>query len=297
MGRKRWIWGALIVAAAGAGAVWYIERPKTTEVPFAHLPYSRVDYSPEAPEGFPDCAPEMLNMKIEDTERHVNVTLRPKPGVQCGVQVFPDGWWKDATGERFEAKTPDSKWVGRRLLLMGRNGASDTGSVDKACTMQAPITYYLELAGEPFAVGTIEKRPPCWGNRNRNRLFAPYMLYRDGGLETPAGWMDGSIEDLEIGSSDLSFTFVLVNDTGEDIDLSRCPLIDVELQPGDTERKGFGYRTYLNCPGAPDVAGPGDVLRFPIQAPLSEVGDGDTIEVEFRDELRVMYRVSQEAES
>ena len=193
VGGRRLVVVVLLLAAPIGGIVYAVERPHVTYVPFAELPVKGgpegLGNSPVAPEGFPECTRELLDLHIEDTERHVDVTFRPKPGVQCGIPWSLESWWVDATGKRFDTPRSNSKFEGR-LLLMGKAGASDTGGIETACGMTAPITYFIELGGEPIRVGTIEK-PECWAKRRR--LYPSFLLYRGGGLETPAGWLDASI--------------------------------------------------------------------------------------------------------
>ena len=68
-GKGRWAGAAVVLITLSAAVAWFIERPQTTDVPFTYLPFGRVDYSPGAPEGFPDCTPEMVDMRTEDTNR------------------------------------------------------------------------------------------------------------------------------------------------------------------------------------------------------------------------------------
>lgn len=282
--------GLVGVVAAG----WYLyERPRTYDVAFRGLEVTPpVDYSPGAPEGFPDCTIDMLDMRVDDTGARLDVTFRPKPGIQCAMPVYPVGYWIDATGERFEAtkkNPPDGN-----LLLHGANGVSDAGGIDSACTMKAPFTHFIEIGGEPIRIGAIEKQLDCYGNPNRSRVYATYMLNRGHGLESPGGWLDGAIENVEVGDDELTFDWLMRNDTDEGVVISRCPLIDVELQTEGIERDGKGFRTYVNCLDAPDVIEPGDTFRFAIEAPLEDVGTGEVLEVELRDESRVLYRVVEE---
>ena len=269
---------------------WIYERPRTTDVPFRSLVPQRVDYSPGAPEGFPDCTLDIVDMRTDHTNAHLDVTFRPKAGTQCGIPVYPRGWWIDANGERFERRPPERAPDGR-LLLHGDNGAQDTGGIASMCTIEAPVTYFIELGGEPIEIGTIEKQLECY--RDRNEIYATYMLSRPYGLETPAGSLDGAIEAPSVDGEVLSFVWAMHNDTDSDIELSRCPFVDIELQDEEEEREGKGFRTYVNCVDAPDLVEPGDTVRFEIEAPLDEVGSGDVVEVELHDESRVLYRVTR----
>jgi hypothetical protein len=283
----RKILGWLGLVAIGSAAFYIYERPRVATVPFAELPFSRVEYDGfVAPEGFPDCTVDMLDMR---TERNANLTVRPKPGVQCGLEWFPDAWWVDANGVRHDPKRPARLVRPGRLLIMGAAGASDVGGVESACGLEPPLTYYMNFAGEPLKVGTVEKAE-CYGH-GRRFYFASW-LYRTGGLETPAGWLDATIEDLDIDATIASFTFVLRNDTPETIVLSRCPLLDVQFVPrGTVPIREAAYRTWLNCPAAPDALEPGDVVRFEIQAPLSGASGSGYLDVEYRDEDRVLDRI------
>lgn len=232
----------------------------------------------------------MLDIRTEDTRNHLDVTFRPKPGIQCGIPVYPRGWWIDANGERFDRRAPEDAPAGRRLLH-GDNGAQDTGGIASMCTIDAPVTYFIELGEETVEVGAIEKQLECY--RARNQIYATYLLSRPSGLETPAGWLDGAIGAPRVDGDVLSFVWSMHNDTDSDVELSRCPLVDVELQNEGEEREGEGFRTYVNCLDAPDVVEPGDTIRFAIEAPLEEVGDGDVLEIELRDESRVLYRETE----
>ena len=290
-------WGAaggVALLALGGMAAYALERPRTTVVRFEELPVRAgpdgLSYSPIAPTGFPDCTIGMLDANVEDRESNVGVTFRPKAGLQCGFPVYPDSWWVDAGGKRFE-------WRGcrgpfrERLLLMGRAGIQDSGGIESGCGMKPPITYFVDLGGEPFEVGAIEK-PECYGGRQR--LSAGYVVYRGGGLETPAGSLDAALETPQrIEGDEISFTLVMTNDTSEDIVISRCMFVDIDFvasgaQPDVRER---GYRTWLNCPAAPDVVEPGDKLRFALVAPLENATGPGTIEVEVRDENRLVQKV------
>jgi hypothetical protein len=293
VGRKVLVVGLGAVAIAAIG-LWLYERPRTYEVSFRDLEVtSPVDYSPGAPEGFPDCTIDMLDARIEDTRARVDVTFRPEPGVQCGFPVYVEAWWIDGTGERFEGKSIPTRMAGKRRLLHGANGVSDAGGIESACGMRAPYTYYLMIAGEALEIGSIEKQLGCY--RTRMPIYPSYMLYRSHGLETPAGSLDGAISDLAVDGDRIRFTWTMTNDTDDDIEISRCPLVDLELQDAGVEREGHGYRTYLNCLDAPDVVEPGDALRFEIEAPMDELGTGPLLEVELRDETRTIYRVTEEA--
>lgn len=291
MGIKRKVVTGLIAGLVIAGVpFWLFERPKTIDVPFRSLVPLRVDYSPGAPEGFPDCTPDMLDIRTEDTKTHLDVTLRPKAGTQCGVPVYPQAWWIDANGERFERDPPEGAPEGR-LLLHGDNGVQDAGGISRGCTIDAPVTYFLELGGETMEIGAIERKLECHGNRNQ--IYATYMLSRPSGLETPAGSLDGAIETPRADGEILTFVWVMHNDTDSDIELSRCPFMDIEFQTQDEERRGNGFRTYINCVDAPDVVEPGDRVRFAIEAPLDDLGSGDVLEVELHDESRVLARVTR----
>ena len=71
----------------------------------------------------------------------------------------------------------------------------------------------------------------------------------------------------------------MTNDTEEDIVISRCPFIDARFIASDGAEvsDAKGYRTWLNCPAAPDEVEPGDTLSFEIVVPLEgESGVGRT---------------------
>jgi hypothetical protein len=281
------------LVALGAGAYYFYERPKTTDVAFLNLPVGgrTKGGAPMAPEAFPECTIDMLEPNVEDTERHVDVTFRVRPDVQCAIPEVLESWWIDAEGTRYDPP-PGGQETADNVLLMGKAGLDDSGGIDSGCDMQTPVTYTIDLAGKPFEVGAVEK-VPCSGDRTR--LFAPFGSYRTGGLETPAAWLDARVETPRIEGSRASFVFELTNDTPEDIVIGRCPFIDVEFLPVDSSSsRAPGYRTWLNCPAAPDMVEPGDLIRFQIRADIDPVDEPGRLEVEMHDEERLLQIVESE---
>ena len=291
-------WPTLIPALALVALTWYVaERPRTVFVPFANLPFARSDSGwgsgPLAPEGFPDCTREMLELRVEEPKGDVNLTFRPRPGVQCGIPFQIESWWVDANGERYEARP--MRVIGAipagRMLLMGRNGAQDGGGTVYGCDVEPPVEYFVELAGESVHVGTARK-PECHG---QGRRFRPSILYyQDGGIETPAGWLDPEIVDPQVTDEGVEFALALRNDTDDDIILSRCPFVDVSFTTSGLVPDEPGYRTFLNCPAAPDRIESGDVLLFGIVAPHENEAGVGTLHVVLRDESRPLHRLTTE---
>jgi hypothetical protein len=281
------------VIALAALAFYLYERPRVTDVAFRELlfvpPPEFFETTPLAPEGFPDCTRAMLEFLIEERETNVDVVLRPKPGVQCGIPSALESWWVDANGRRFDPPEPRPEHD-ERLLLMGKAGVKGGGGLETGCKMEPPVSYFIEIAGQAFEMGQIEK-PECWGKGNR--LWPAEVQYRDGGLETPAGWLDATIESPAVVADGLGFVLSLTNDTDEDIVMSRCPFIDIRFVADDGPvAPGNGYRTWLNCPAAPDIVEPGDTLRFHMAMPVEEDAPPGRLEIELRDEQRLLQRVT-----
>jgi hypothetical protein len=233
----------------------------------------------------------MLQFLIDERTTDVEVVLRPKPGVQCGMPPTLDSWWVDATGQRFDPPQPTPEFD-ERLLLMGKAGVKGGGGIETACKMEAPISYFIEIAGEAIEMGQIEKAE-CWGKRNR--LYPAEVQYRDGGLETPAGWLDAKIESPAVVADGLGFVLAMTNDTDENIEMSRCPFVDVKfVGDGATVAPGRGYRSWLNCPAAPDIVEPGDTLRFHMAMPFEEDAPAGRLRIELRDEYRLLQRITSD---
>lgn len=272
-----------------AVAWWYLLRPRVFEVPFAELPVIAgrfgLDEEPLAAEGWPSCTPDLVDLRPEIGRNRISVTVRPHEDVQCALPWSPPAWWTigDARVEsppaRSEAQDP--------LLLMGEAGASGTSSIRLSCPVEEPVTLFIELGGRPVEVGSLDD-PGCGSRGPRSGPVSFY--YRFGGLETPAGWLDAAIDAPSAVSGDaLPFVVEMTNDTDEVIPIGRCPFYEAAFV---TAAERVEDRSYLNCPAAPDRVRPGDAIRFHIELPLEGVTGSGHLELELRDENRVLHRVT-----
>lgn len=298
-----------VVTSGGFLAVRDLWRVRPVEpatpgvVPFKVLPVKvgwrplELVGSPLAPRGFPDCTRDLVSFFPELTDRSAAITLRPRKGVQCGLAWWSDGFWTGADGQRYqpppaspEQYSPNGKPPKGRLLLMGtgsaRMGAPFSG---KACELQAPVTYSVQLADETIEVGSIDA-PVCEvGAYPEDAKASPYQ-YQFGGLETPAGSLTPRLEIEERrGGRFLDFVLQLTNKTEDSIVIGRCPFYDATFVSGGQKA---ALRSYLNCPEAPDSIPPEEGARFQIRLPLNGIKGPGKLHLLLRDENRVMHRVA-----
>lgn len=249
--------------------------------------------SPLAPDAFPDCTDELVDLRTEIDQDSIDLTVRPKPGVQCGLDWSPEAVWLGADEQRYvpppsRQPLPQGPLDGR-LLLMGDNGASHWAPVaGEACQLEGPIRYFIVLGGEEVEVASMET-PGCSARRaKRTQSF----WYRMTGVETPAGWLDAELVAPEIVTGTvLTFVLRLTNDTEETIVLGRCPFFDATFS---TSSGKTHLRSYLNCPAAPDEIEPGAEVRFPIELPVDNVSGTGQIRFVLRDERRPLQRLTSE---
>ena len=320
--KRRWMThsGALLsVVIIGAGVALGVAGPGFRDskdikpaspavIPFERLPVRAASKthgligSPLAPQGFPDCTLDMLEIKGENGNDFVSLTIGPLKGVQCGLGWWPDGLWTDSSGEVYEPPRANGSFYspsgddGRdltrrgRLLLMGSGDASSAGVVaNRVCSLEPPITYSITVGDEPLEIGTLEN-PTCRNPGVGDAQELPYS-YDLPALETPMGSLDPRIEEAQHQNDELSFVLALENDTDETIVVGRCPFYDVSFATSEGNAR---LRSFLNCPAAPNDVLPGDTLRFRIVMPLQgSTGEG-TLKVTLRDERRILNEVETE---
>jgi hypothetical protein len=278
---------AVSLALLAAGVFWWARtRPQTYEISFVELPVEGpLDWEPRAPDGFPDCSPENSNIVIEDSRSNASATIRPKEGVQCGLQVGPPSWVVDAAGERVDL--PPIEGENFRMLLMGPAGASGGIYANSACGLTPPLTLVIELAGEPFEIGEMRK-PECHGQGLRLRPFDWY--YRGTNLESPAGWLDVDLTGVPeiVAGETLRFRLTMTNGTDDPIVIGRCPFFDARFS---TDAGNSRLRSWVNCPGAPDEISPGDVFSFAIEMTVPAGATRGGLEVDVKDERRTLHRI------
>lgn len=305
--------GAATALIAGLALVGVIRVPADVDirpagrkpVPFENLPVGKATStqplvnSPLAPPEFPDCTQEMLeiNSRVGNFGDFLEVGLRPREGVQCGLEWWPGGLWTGATGQTYKAPRVNLfKFVSRkelgnptrgRVLLMGAAGAQHSAGVGPACRLETPLTYSITLAEEAVEVGTVDDTR-CTPGKGAER---PYV-YNPPGLETPMAFLDPRIDAVERQTPDtLSFILVLTNDTDEPIAVGRCPFYDVSYVTSEGKAR---LRSYLNCPAAPDEVRPGEALRFSIELPLRDLGGPGKLNMTLRDETRPLHKLQEE---
>lgn len=275
-----------------AGAWWWFARPRVYEVPFSDLPVLAgrfgLDEEPLAVEGWPPCDQASADFRPEIGRNRISVTIRPHDDVQCALPWEPPSWW--TVGDESVNGPPARADAGLEpLLLMGAAGASGGTSIRLRCPVEEPVTLFIELDGDPVEIGSLDD-PGC-GTRGP-RAGRVSFYYRAGGLETPAGWLDAAIDAPEsVSGETLGFVLEMTNDTPEDIPIGRCPFYEIHFV-GDTRE--VERSSYLNCPAAPDVVGPGDVIRFDIELPLEGASGPGRLELELRDENRVLHRIESD---
>jgi hypothetical protein len=265
-------------------------------IQFENLPVTKSGdpyNAPLAPPQFPDCTPDRLDINRRVEGNRIALTLRPREGVQCGLDWWPGGFFTDATGQvtnRPRCNVPictDRSFTQGRILLMGANGAEHNAWVRAICELERPVTYNITLADEAVEVRTIDE-PRCGQGGG---LEKPYS-YRGGGLETPMAFLDPSIDEVERERPDvLSFILTLVNDTDGTIGVGRCPFYDVTYVTSEGKTR---LRSYLNCPAAPDEVSPGEALRFSIEMPLRSLDRPGRLNLTLRDENRPLHKLQKE---